>query len=61
MAGGIIKQPKTSCESVGPVFKYINGFVNLGKEILGIEITVVIFSGLEYDPHVPVEVISMKI
>jgi hypothetical protein len=40
---------RASRESMSPLFKNVNGFVNLSKEVVGIEITIVILSSLEYN------------
>ena len=55
MAWSIIKQKKTSRESVSPLFKNINGFINLSKEVVGIKLTVAILSSLEYNASFSVD------
>jgi hypothetical protein len=47
MAGCIIKQEKASCEAVCFPFENINCVVNLFDQVIVVEVTVTIFTGLE--------------
>jgi hypothetical protein len=54
MAWSIVKQKKASCKSMSPVFKDVDGFVNLTKEVTAIKITIPILSSLEYNVSISV-------